>query len=177
MKKVFIILALIAVFFITYFLQSDVFNFFTIGSIKPNLFVILVLFIGLFAGRKLGIILGVLFGLFLDLIFGKTIGISAVMLGIIGFLGGFLDKNFSKESRITIMLMVIGCTCIFEIGSYSYKILMQDGLVEILTFLKMLAIEVVYNSILTIILYPLLQKAGYYTEDEFKGKKILTRYF
>lgn len=75
------------------------------------------------------------------------------------------------------MLMVIGCTCIFEIGSYSYKILMQDGLVEILTFLKMLAIEVVYNSILTIILYPLLQKAGYYIEDEFKGKKILTRYF
>lgn len=89
MKKVFIILALIAVFFITYFLQSDVFNFFTIGSIKPNLFVILVLFIGLFAGRKLGIILGVLFGFFLDLIFGKTIGILAVMLGIIGFWEAF----------------------------------------------------------------------------------------
>ena len=49
--------------------------------------------------------------------------------------------------------------------------------VEIGSFLVILAIEIVYNLILTIILYPLIQKSGYYIENEYKGNKILTRYF
>ena len=48
---------------------------------------------------------------------------------------------------------------------------------EIFAFLKILLIEVIFNLLLTIIIYPLLQKFGYYMENEFKGNKILTRYF
>ena len=48
---------------------------------------------------------------------------------------------------------------------------------EIVNFAIILAIEMVFNVILTIILYPLIQKAGYYIENEYKGNKILTRYF
>ena len=49
--------------------------------------------------------------------------------------------------------------------------------VEILNFIIILVIEIIYNTVLTIILYPLIQKFGYYIEDEYKGNKILTRYF
>ena len=44
-------------------------------------------------------------------------------------------------------------------------------------FIITLLIEVIYNTILTIILYPLIQKIGYAIEDVFKGQTILTRYF
>ena len=44
-------------------------------------------------------------------------------------------------------------------------------------FIVKLSIEIVYNVILTIILYPLIQKGGYKLESIFKQNEVLTRYF
>lgn len=177
MKKAITILALIISFLIVYFLQANFFSWFTIAGIKPNLFLILILFISLFAGMKIGIPFGICVGLFLDMIIGKKIGPSAIMFTIIGAVGGYFDKNFSKESRITIMLMVIGSTCLYEIGVYLLQMIELSIHVEILPFCITLLIEVLYNTLLTIILYPIIQKLGYIIEEIFKGQKILTRYF
>ena len=177
MKKALTILILIISFFIIYFLQVNFFSWFTIAGVKPNLFIILVLFISLFGGMKVGLPFGIFIGIFLDIIIGKNIGTSSIMLGIIGGIGGYFDKNFSKDSRITIMLMVIGSTCVFEIGTYILQIAQLSIYVEIIPFLIILFIEVIYNTILTIILYPLMQKLGYRIEENFKEQQILTRYF
>lgn len=177
MKKAITIIGLILTFLIIYFLQANFFSWFTIATIKPNLFVILVLFISLFLGMKYGITFGLIFGLYLDIVLGKSIEINAIMLTIVGIIGGYFDKNFSKDSRITIMLMAIGATVIFELGSYILSIIILNTNIEILSFIKIIIIEVLYNAILTAILYPLIQIVGYKIEDIFKGQKILTRYF
>lgn len=177
MKKVVAIILLIISFFILYFIQSNFFTWFTIAGIQPNLLVILVLFIDLFAGKKIGLILGIIFGFYIDVIIGRQIGISGIMLGIIGILGEYLDKNFSKESRVTIMLMMAGSTIIYEVGCYIFNLITLEMNLEILSFLKILVIEVIYNLILVIILYPFIQKMGHILEETFKAKNILTRYF
>lgn len=177
MKRVLCIVCLIFTFFVIYFLQANFFSWFTIAKVQPNLFIIFVLFIGLFAGRKIGAILGLIFGIYLDLLIGRVIGISGIMLGIVGLFGEYLEKNFSKESRVTIMLMVIGSTIIYEMGNYLFQMIRLSTSFEIFSFIKILLIEAAYNSILVIILYPLLQKVGYYLENTFKVKNILTRYF
>lgn len=143
----------------------------------PNLFVILILYIGLFTNRTLGLTYGVILGIFLDLFIGKKIGITAIMLGSIGIIGAIFDKNFSKDSRITMMVMVMVCTIIYEIGMYLLNYIIFSINIEIISFIKILAVEVLFNIILTIILYPLLQKTGYYIESKYKENKILTRYF
>ena len=143
----------------------------------PNLFIIYVLFIGLFASRTIGSIYGVGIGLMLDLLLGQQVGINAVTLGIVGFLAGIFDKNFSKDSRMTIMLMVFGSTFLVEVLNYILNYMFLSINVEIFTFLTILIVEIIYNLILTIILYPIIQKAGYYIENEYKGNTILTRYF
>ena len=143
----------------------------------PNLFIILVLFIGLFTNRTMGTAYGVIVGLFLDLVIGQKVGINAVSLGLIGFLAAVFDKNFSKDSRMTIMLMVLVATIVTESLNYLLNYIFLNINVEILNFIKILSIETVYNLILTIIIYQLMQKAGYYIENEYKGNKILTRYF
>lgn len=177
MKKAITILLLIISFLLVYVLQVNFFSWFTIAGIKPNLMIIFILFISLFAGMKVGIPFGIGVGMFLDMIIGKKIGTSAIMLAIIGVIGGYFDKNFSKESRITIMLMVMGSTCIYEIGSYLLQMIELSIYIEIIPFVTTLLIETIYNTILTIILYPVIQKLGYQIEDIFKGQKILTRYF
>lgn len=177
-KKVITIIILILIFFLIYLLQSNFFNWFTISGVKPNLFVILVLFIGLFMGRRFGICFGIAFGLFLDILIGRNMGVSSIMLGIIGLIGGYIDKNFSKDSRMMVMAMVAVTTLIYELGSYLIqRILLSYELLEIEILAKTLCIEIIYNIIITIIIYPLLKKEGYYIEGIFKESNILTRYF
>lgn len=177
MRNTLIIIGIILVFLILYFVQVNFFNWFTISGISPNLFVIYVLFIGLFAGKRLGIPIGIVIGIFLDFFISKKIGILGIMLGLVGAVGSLLDKSFSKDSRITTIIMTIGITIIYEIGAYFLNIVIVNASVEIITFLKILLIETIYNVFIVIIFYPLLQKGGHYIEEVFREKKILTRYF
>lgn len=177
MKKFWGIVGIIISFLIIYFLQVNFFNWFTIAGIKPNLFVILVLILGLFAGKKIGTIMGFIFGIYLDILTGKSIGFSGIVLMGIGFMGGYLDKTFSKDSKLTIILTVIGSTIVFELLTYIYNVLKFGTLFEFITFSKILFVELVFNTLLTIIIYPIIQKLGYKLENIFKENKILTRYF
>ena len=177
MKKVLIHIELIIIIFVIYFLQSNFFNWFTISGIMPNLFVVFVLFVGLFASKMMGTVYGMIIGLILDVLFRQRIGISFIALGLVGFLATVFDKNFSKDSRMTIMLMVAGLTLLYESIIYFANYFVLGTTLEIIPFLKILKIEIIFNLLLTIIIYPLLQKYGYYLENEFKGNKILTRYF
>ncbi len=177
MKKFIINIVLILVAFLIYFLQSNFFTWFNIAGVKPSMFVLFVVFIGLFSNKTLGTIYGIAIGLVVDLLVGTKIGITAVALGIVGFLSAVVDKNFSKDSRVTIMFIVLAATIIYEVVSYILNYIFLAINVEILNFIKILALEVIYNLILTIILYPLIQKFGYIIENEYKGNKILTRYF
>ena len=177
MKKTFINVSLILIGFIIYFLQANFFSWFTIAGIQPNLFVIYVLFIGLFGNRSMGIVYGSVFGIFLDLIYEEKIGPNLLGLFLVGAIAILFDKNFSKDSRITIMFMVFGTTMVFEILSYFINYMFFSINIEIWSFVKILIIEVIYNTLITIIIYPLLQKFGYYIENEYKGSRILTRYF
>ncbi len=177
MRKTLTVICLILIFFLIYFLQVNIFSTFTIAGIKPNLFVIYVLFIGLFANQFIGISFGVVIGLILDFLYGKTIGISAVMFCIIGYLGSYFDKNFSKENKLTIIFMVAGATFIYELGTYFLNSVILKFDREFLYFTKIVLIEMLYNVLLSIILYPLIQKAGYVIDRNFKKNNILTRYF
>ena len=106
----------------------------------PNIFVIYVLFVGLFASRTLGTIYGVAVGLTLDLLLGQQIGINAVTLGLVGFLAGVFDKNFSKDSRMTIMIMVFGSTFLIEVLNYLLNYIFLGINLEIVNFLIILSI-------------------------------------
>ncbi len=164
-------------FFILYFFQINFFNWFNIAGIKPNLFIVLILCIGLFMGKNIGVPFGFIIGIYLDILTGSQIGVSAIMYATIGFLGGYFDKNFSKDSKITILLMVAGSTVLFETVVYIYNIARNLIPLQLLGFIKILLIEVIFNVLLTIILYPLIRKSGYFFESTFKKKKFLTRYF
>ena len=170
MKKIGIIISIIIIYFLIYFLQANFFSWFTINGVQPNLFVLLALFIGIFMGRKVGSILGIILGLYTDFLFSNTIGISAILFGII-------DKKFSKDSKLTIVLMGAIVTAIYEVMLLVYRIIKLNCTFNILSFLGTLGIEIIYNAFIIIIFYPLIHKFGLYIESIFKDKKMLPRYF
>lgn len=73
--------------------------------------------------------------------------------------------------------MGIICTVIYEVVLYFMQYITIGINVEILQFIKILLIEIIYNIIMIIILYPLMKFTGYEIENEIKEDKILTRYF
>jgi rod shape-determining protein MreD len=177
MKKLITIISFFITFLIIYFLQSNFFSWFTIAGVKPNLFIILVLFISLFTETKYGIVCGAFMGFFLDIVIGKQIGPYTLSLTAVAFLGGYFDKNFSKDSKLTMMLIVMLSTVLFEIISYVFNIIQSSINVEIISFTRILIIEIIYNMFITVIVYPIVQKIGYIIEEIYKGQNILTRYF
>lgn len=177
MKKGLAIFFIILTFFLIYFLQSNFFTWFTISGIMPNLYIILVLFIGIFIRRKFGVLFGLIFGLYLDIVLGTSVGISGITFALIGFLSEIFSRSFSKDSRITVILMVIGATILYESIIYAFNIIRCGISPEILSFAKILLIEAFFNSIITIIIYPIMKRAGYAIEDTFEDKMSLTRYF
>lgn len=177
MKKTFAIITIFIIFFCLYFFQSRVFNTFTIAGVAPNLFIILALFLGLYLNKLYTPFICTVLGLLLDFFYSDIIGINAIML-LVASIGGMLFvKNFSKESRITITIISIAMTFICEFIVYVLRIIILNANIEILAFFKIIFIEIIYNAILIIILYPLIQKFGNWIENRFTEDKILTKYF
>ena len=74
------------------------------------------------------------------------------------------------------MLISMGTTLICEIIAYIYKII-NGASIEVLTFLKIVLIEIIFNLMIIIIVYPLIRKLGEKLEQVFNEDKILTKYF
>lgn len=75
------------------------------------------------------------------------------------------------------MLMCMTATAVYELFVYLYKGAVLSANIELLLFIKILVIEIIYNTLFTIILYPLMQKLGYKMESVFNRTQVLTRYF
>ena len=122
MKKTIDIILIILIFFVIYFLQVNFFTWFNIAGIMPNMFVILIIMIGLFLKKEFGFFFGVIFGILLDFFIGTRVGIYAIALGLVGLTSGILEKSFSKDSKITVIIITAILTAMFEIIVYLLNI-------------------------------------------------------
>lgn len=175
-KKV-IVLILFLIAFILYFFQRNIFSTLKLFGIMPNILIIYILFLGLYTNSKVSISIGIFLGFLLDTIYGKCIGISSMMFCILAYVAAYFDKNFSKDNKITIIIMCIGATFVYELGCYIINSVVFNFEIEFLFFLKKVLIENLYNTLLLIIIYPIFKKLGYILDRKFKHTNLLTKYF
>ena len=76
------------------------------------------------------------------------------------------------------MILIIAINTIFyESFSYIISIWKLSVTNELISFIKILGIEVFYNILLTIIIYPCIQKVGEELTNTFKNKNIINKIF
>lgn len=124
-----------------------------------------------------GSILGFLFGFYIDIVNGRLVGATAILLCLIGFFAEYMYKNTSNDNKVTIILLALANTFIFEVIAYIFSIWRLNVSLEIFSFVKILFIETVYNVILTIILYPIIQKSNDFLSEIFKNKNSSNKIF
>ena len=96
------------------------------------------------------------------------------MLCLIGFIATWFDSLWSKDDRISIIVMVVLATFIFEFGAYFIKSIVLDFEVEIGIFFRILIWEEIYNILLTIIFFGMIKKLGYKMERKLKRSNMYT---
>ena len=82
---------------ISFLLQSTVFKALAIGSISPNLLVVLTSSFGFMRGKKEGLWVGFFCGLLEDIFYGRLLGMHAVMYMYIGYVNGYFNRIFYGE--------------------------------------------------------------------------------
>ena len=75
------------------------------------------------------------------------------------------------------MLMAAATTFICELVSYIYQMILFNISIEVFSFIKIVLIEILFNSMIITIIYPIIQKSGILLEKIFTEDKVLTRYY
>lgn len=81
-------------------LQASIAPHLAIGGIQPDLFLILLLGLGLSAGPEITVSAGLLIGLYQDALSGAPLGLNAFSLSLIGFLVSRLSRQV-KTTQLT----------------------------------------------------------------------------
>ncbi len=139
-----------------FLLQSTFFQSLAFGGIVPNLVIILTSSFGFMRGEKEGLAIGFLCGLLCDVCFGDIVGFQALLLMYIGFLNGKFSGIFYPEDIKLPMALIIVSNLSFDIISYVFFFLLRGRLNFIYYFKTIILPEVVYTTLVTLILYPII---------------------
>lgn len=164
-RRPFVMGILIFVFFL---LQCTFFSALELGSIKPDLMIILTAGIGIIRGRKEGLLAGFFSGLLIDIQFGSILGFYALIYLLIGYLNGFSRQLFFHE-ELKLPLILIGISdFVYGILIYLLKFLLRSEFQFIYYFSHIIIPQVIYTIIVAFALYPLIMMVNRRLETEEK---------
>lgn len=150
MKRKIVIALMILICFL---LQSTVFQALSIGSISPNLMVILTSSFGFMRGKKEGMWVGFFCGLLEDIFYGRLLGMHALIYMYIGYANGYFNHIFYGEDiKMPIGLISIS-ELVYGLGTYMIMFVMRSRFAFSYYLLKIILPELVYTIILTVIFY------------------------
>lgn len=153
---------------ICFLMQSTLFSQFTIGGIMPNIVLMTIAIVGFLVGRKTSLILGFLVGLCMDVLYGSFLGFYALVYMYIGFANGVAKKLlFPNDFKLPLSLIALSD---FAYGNICYIFLfLLRGQYNYLFYLRAVILpEVIFTSLIGIIVYPALYSIYKFIEDKEK---------
>lgn len=153
----YIILAVL--FLLSLILPGTLFHFWSWSGIKPDLLMLLVIYIALHQNRwQSGALWGFGAGLLADLYFGRYVGMYTFTLTVVALLTGWLAQRWYRENFLLITLFVFMITTIGQL---------TIAFLSIGTGLHFLAQDIIktvlgislYNTILVPVTYPWIHKS------------------
>lgn len=152
-KAIYIILAF--VFFII--LQTTVFSRLALFGAKPDLVLILVIFLALKKGSFLGETYGFIGGLLEDSVAFGLLGIQAMVKTLVGFGVGLLKNKFEEDNIILLMVLVFLITLFSGLGGsllrvfFGFHNILSQNILQIL-------MTAIYSTALSPLVFQILKK-------------------
>ena len=162
--------AIAAVIIVASAVQSTVLSYATILGVIPQVVLVVVLCLAFTDGGRVGLVCGFFAGLLQDLQLpeGSIIGLYALVYTLVGYGVGQIREFTPPESVWTPVLAVAAATAIVE-GSYStLAIMLGQEWVSIGFTAKVIGLVVLYNTLLTPLVFPVVRKVA----DRFRPERV-----
>lgn len=154
-------------------LQSTLMQYISIRGISLNLFVITVVSFAMMRGKIEGAIIGFMIGLCQDIFFGSVLGLYAWLYMFIGFLAGYFNKTFYRDSTLIPLSIVAASDLSLNLFLYIFTFLFR-GRTEFDYFLINTIIpELTFTVLASIFIYKLyltINKKLEYYDNVKRGK-------
>jgi rod shape-determining protein MreD len=154
-------------------LSSTVLRHIAIFGVMPNIALLIVVSFSVLRSDVEGAIIGLLAGLLQDIMFGRVIGINALLFMAIGYICGKPFKDFYRENYLLPLLLVIAATFFFEFGYYVTNFLFRNKLDFLYYMRKIILTEMCYNAFLSIPVFRLIYSVNAYVEKIEKPRRKL----
>ncbi len=146
---------LAVIFLFVLIVQGSFFSFFFVGQALPDILLVIVIIMGFLLREKKGAITGLGGGLFQDLLFGHTLGFFALSKMLMGFGAGLVGKEIYRDNLFAPVIIVFIGTIIHELLMFALVYLFIGEVSFEWGMLRQFTGQAIYNSLLTILLYPL----------------------
>lgn len=176
MKKTVITGTIILITIVLLMLQLTIFNNLRLFNVKPNLFLILLTSLIVYTNKKTTYVFFILTGIILDLLLGGMIGITSISMLISSIIIMSFKNILTKKNMENFLLFILIVTIFYELVYNLIRIGLTNTSFDIY-ILKIIAIESIYNMLISIIIYPIIEKIGNEIYPEYKKSNILTKYF
>ena len=146
----------IAIILVCFLLESTVFQGLSLGTITPNLLIVVTSSFGFMRGKKEGMMVGFISGLLVDIMFNDLIGFYALIYMLIGYANGFFRKIFYDDD-IKLPLILIAASDFLYGNIVCIFMFVMRSKFHYLFYLKNVIIpELIYTILVTIVLYQII---------------------
>lgn len=153
MRRKIVVALIIAISFL---LQSTVFKTLSIGSISPNLMIIVTSSFGFMRGKKEGLWVGFFCGLLEDIFYGRLLGMHAMIYMYIGYANGYFNRIFYGEDIKLPLSLISASELVYGLGTYAIMFVMRSRFAFSYYLVRIILPELVYTIILTLVFYRLI---------------------
>lgn len=146
----------IAIILVCFLLESTVFQGLALGSVTPNLLIVVTSSFGFMRGKKEGMMVGFLSGLLVDIMFNDLIGFYALIYMVLGYLNGFFRKIFYDDDIKLPLILIAASDFVYGNVVCIFMFVMRSKF-HYLYYLKNIIIpELIYTILVTIVLYQVI---------------------
>ncbi len=164
-KRICITILLVLVGFV---LQCTLFARLSLGSIKPNILLIIAASVGFLRGPKAGMLTGFLCGILIDIQFGEVLGLYALFYLIIGYVNGLLGETYYEEHIKLPVVFIAASELCYGVLIYLFMFMMRSEFDFPYYFSHIIIPELIYTILVAIVLYPLIRLMNHRMETEEK---------
>lgn len=148
-----------------FLLQSTVIKSFAMGSITPNILIIITSAIGFMRGKKEGMLTGFLAGLLIDIFYGNYMGVQAFIYMVIGYANGYFQRLFYDEGVKLPLILIVTSEFIYGIAMFIAMFMLRAKFNFGYYFINIIIPELVYTLVATLVIYRFIRKLNRWLES------------
>lgn len=155
-------LVLFGTILVCFLLQCTLLHTISIGSITPNLMLILCVSMGLMRGRKCGMWTGFFSGLLIDLFYGSLFGVYALISMYCGYFCGYACRIYYDDDIKVPLALTALADVLYNLAVYALQFLLRGRLGLSVYLMRIILPEVFYTVFITLFVYRVFYYVNYH---------------